>query len=384
MIPIIWRFLLVQYLKVVVLCVAAFVSVLLTMRLEDIARFVALDPSLPIVFLFILYQIPYILPIAVPIACLISSLILVQRLSKTHELTALRACGFSLKDCIFPLLLAGTLLSVANFYIVSELSTMSHFATGLWKSELRSLNPLLLLHNKHLMRTKGAYFDTLGHSRLGETAEDAVMAVPNKRNRRISLLLARELSPFEDAFLGRGMALVTTQESDDTEGFDELAIENIAESTTSAQEFGRLIQQKVWKINNDHLQLPQLLSRLDEEKSRLVDAEAAEMPSSALKSIKKQVNACYAEILRRISVAAAPLTFTLMGTAFGLSISRGRSNKGTIFVIALASLYLIAYFAANSVEEYLAISAAFYLVPHVVIAASSLAVLRRISRGIEA
>ena len=38
-------------------------------------------------------QIPYILPIAIPVSCLITAMLLFQRLSKTHELTAFRTCG---------------------------------------------------------------------------------------------------------------------------------------------------------------------------------------------------------------------------------------------------------------------------------------------------
>ena len=118
MFPIIWRFLLNQYLKVMVLCAAAIIVVLLTTRLDEIAHFASLDASFVIVLLFVLYQIPYILPIAIPVSCLVSSILLVQRLSRTHELTAMRACGMALKDFIAPIVIAGSLLTIVNFYFV--------------------------------------------------------------------------------------------------------------------------------------------------------------------------------------------------------------------------------------------------------------------------
>jgi lipopolysaccharide export system permease protein len=187
--PILWRYLLAQYLKVLCLCTFSFVAILLTTRLDDIAHFASLGSQGLIILQFTLYQIPYILPIALPISCLISTVILIQRLSSTHELTAMRASGLPLKDILAPILLAAAILSIFNFYVVSELATKSHLETSLLKNELRSVNPLLLLHNKHLMKLKGFYFDTTGASRMGETASDVILAMPNKKNQSINVIL---------------------------------------------------------------------------------------------------------------------------------------------------------------------------------------------------
>lgn len=379
MIPIFWRFLLNQYLKVTIFCIIAFVAVLLTTRLDSIAHFTALDAPLGIVLLYVLYQIPYILPIAIPIACLISSILLVQRLSVTHELTALRACGVSIKDFIVPILLAASFLSVINFYVVSELATTSHFSTNLWKTELRSINPLLLLRNKHLMKLKGAYFDAMGDSRLGESASEVVIAMPNSSNGRITLLLADELRSDGDAFLGKGVTLVTTTESKTSEGFDPLGIENIEESTTSSGDFSQLMQRKSWKVNNDYLSMPLLLSRLAEERTALHQATT----HGQRLSITKRVHQCYSEVMRRLSVAVAAFTFTLLGVSFGISISRNRSNRCLFCVITLAAMYLMAYFAARDFEHQLFISSLFYFIPHLIIITLSIWFLRRISKGIE-
>ncbi len=187
MFPIIWRYLLSHYFKVMGLCTVSFIAVLLTARLDEIAHFAVLSPTPQLAALFILLQIPYILPIVIPVSCLISSILLVQRLSKTHELTAFRACGISLKDFLTPILFSAILVGIFNFFIVSELATYSHYQTGIWKEELRSMNPLLLLRNKRLMRVKGGFFNTIGESLNGKIAEHAVLALPNKSQSRISL-----------------------------------------------------------------------------------------------------------------------------------------------------------------------------------------------------
>jgi lipopolysaccharide export system permease protein len=165
--PILWRYLLVHYFKVLFFCTIAFIIILFTMRLDEIAHFITLGASGLYLLLFTLYQIPYILPIAIPISSLISTILLIQRLSKDHELTALRASAIAIRSILAPILLAAAFLSVLNFYIVSEIATSSHLASGVLKTELRSINPLLILNNKHLMHSKGYHFDILGSSQQG-------------------------------------------------------------------------------------------------------------------------------------------------------------------------------------------------------------------------
>ena len=104
--PIIWRYLLRSYFQVLALCVSGFIAVLLVLRFSEIARFASSGLRKLKVLLFTLYQIPYILPIAVPVSCLIASILLFQRLSHTHELTAFRTCGLGLKPIIYPLIYA--------------------------------------------------------------------------------------------------------------------------------------------------------------------------------------------------------------------------------------------------------------------------------------
>jgi len=103
--PVVWRLLLSQYLKVLLLSIVAIICVLMTTRLDELAQFAVLGASAPHIWLFALYQIPYILPIALALSALLSSVLLMQRLSGHYELTALRACGYGLSNVITPILL---------------------------------------------------------------------------------------------------------------------------------------------------------------------------------------------------------------------------------------------------------------------------------------
>jgi lipopolysaccharide export system permease protein len=378
--PILWRYLMSQFFKISLFCVLAFIAVLLTMRLDEIAHFAALGAPLSYIFLFVFYQIPYILPIAIPISCLIASFLLLQRLSQTHELTALRACGFALKDILAPLLITAVFLSFVNFWIVSEAATHSHLTTNKLKSELRSINPLLLLHNKHLMRLKGIYFEALGPSRVGESAEDIVLAIPNRHQNRIQLLVGRRLRASPSLFIGQQATLISSFQTEEEDDFDNLLVENMEEFVTAVQDFSHLLQKNVWTINNE---LSFLLTRISEQREALLQAKQQQAPSSEIKDLQSQMSRSIADIARRASIATATFAFTLMGTAFGMSIGRKRKNISLFIAIGLTTLYLAAFFVAKGLDRNWILAAALYLAPLGLLISASLLFLRRISRGIE-
>lgn len=378
--PLLWRYLLKQYIKVFVLCVLAFIAILITMRLEDIAYFATLGPNLKSVILYVFQQIPYILPIALPIAALISSILLMQRLSRAYELTAMRSLGFALRDILAPIVLASLFFSAVNFYIVSELSTTSHFNAGMLKNELRAVNPLLLLHNRHVMRMKGFYFDTLGASRIGEYAQDIVFLAPNRQSERLNLVLAKELQATPSFFKGSSVTLLTTQAENAQN--ENLMIENIQENKTATEDFSQILEKKMWTVNNDHLRLPLLLVRMDELSDSLKQ-ERLSSNNDTIRQARHTYRASITEIFRRLSLAIAVFSFTLMGVAFGISITRNHSNKGIIFVIALGAFYMIAFFIAKNFDYALGIAASLYLVPHAIIIAISSWALYRTTYGVE-
>lgn len=381
--PIVWRYLITYFLKIATVCVLAFVAILLTMRLDEIAHFAALGAPLNYLLIFVLNQIPYILPIAIPLSCLIASLILVQRLSSSHELTALRACGFSLFDILMPIILTSAFLSLANFWISSELATRSHLQTNLLKNELRSINPLLLLHNKHLMRLKGFYFETLGDSRVGESAADVVLAIPNKHQQRINLMIAKDLKASSTNFTGQGVTLITGAANEQEESFDHLLIENMGKAVTNVQDFSNLLQKKVWTVNNDYLQMSLLLARIQEQRQMLQEAKLKGLDKAQLKSLRMQLNRSLSDIIRRFSIALAVISFTLMGASFGIHISRKRQYRTLYLAIALTTLYLVAFFVAKGVDHNRWLTITLYLVPHFLIMMAAIIILKRIGKGIE-
>jgi len=126
--------------------------------------------------------------------------------------------------------------------------------------------------------------------------------------------------------------------------YDTVIIENIGTSLTSIPDFSQILQKKVWKVNHDHLKMSLLLVRMYEEERAFALAKHQSSSTSDVKVLKRALNRNYSEIVRRIMTGVSIFTFTLMGAVFGMGISRNRSNKGIIYVIAMTALYLISFF----------------------------------------
>lgn len=367
--PILWRYLIKNYLQVFLLGVTAFIAILLTSRLEEIAHFASFGAEGKLVLLFALLQVPYILPIAVPVACLISSILLMQRLSKDHELTAIRSSGFSLKEICAPLIFSSLFLSLFNFYTVSELATLGHLQSNLLKNELRSVNPLLLLHNKYLLRVKGIYYEALGPSKMGQSASQVLIAMPSEKQHALNLIMADKLVASDSQFTTEKLTLFTPTSSS-KEGFQNTLIESFDTSRSSITDFSHLIQKKITQINHDNLNMRLLLVRLRDLKN-----EAAS---------SKEIRLIYADIARRISAGLSPFIFTLMGLAFGITISRSKKSSQLLFPIGLAAIYLICFFAAKSLGNQIFLVSALYLIPQLLIILISLRKMQNISHGVGA
>jgi lipopolysaccharide export system permease protein len=140
-----------------------------------------------------------------------------------------------------------------------------------------------------------------------------------------------------------------------------------------------MLKDEVWRLNNDHLKMRLLLLRINEDR-KLLDF----MPASSAEyaAAKARIVRSTAEIIRRLSVAIAVFTFTLMGTAFGMTITRTRNARSVILVVGLAALYLVAFFMAKGWSNHLLLASALYTLPHVCIIGCSFRVLSRISRGV--
>jgi lipopolysaccharide export system permease protein len=363
--PILWRYLLRNFFQVFLLCVSSFISVLIVIRFQEIARFATSGaPKLKVV-LFALLQIPYILPIAIPVSCLIAAILLFQRLSHTHELTAFRACGLRLKSITTPILFAGFFLTLVNFTVSSELSPRSRSLSKMLIYEMAMSNPLFILQKESLIKLKSAYYD-IGALKANNYAEDVLIVVKNTSAERLTLMSASGLALKGDLLKGDHVTFISSIDPKQESGFDHLVIENQGEMNTKAADLSQFLQTMDWSTSFEYLPLRMILAHEIAVKNRFAIGKSARL-----------------EIARRISISLATFTFTLIGLSFGMQISRNRSKKGILWAIGLSAFFLVCFITAKSMRHAPLLSTWIYLLPHPLIALIVLRGLKAIRRGVE-
>lgn len=363
--PIIWRYLLRSYFQVLLLCVTAFIGVLLVLRFQEIARFAASGAPLLKVAFFTLLQVPYILPIAIPVSCLIAAILLFQRLSHTHELTALRTCGCGLKTITAPLLFAGFFLTLATFSIASDVSPRCRSLSKQQILEMAAANPLFLLQKESMIKLKNAYYD-IGVLKANRYAEDVLIVAKNTSNGRMTVMSAKELSLKGDLLKGEKVAFISSVDPKTQGGFDRLVIENQAEMNTKAANMSQFLQAADLSTNYEYLSSRSILALDFAKKGRFVISKSARV-----------------ELAKRLSISLAAFTFTMIGLAFGMQISRNRSKKGIVRAISLAALFLVCFIAAKSFRHSPSIATAILLFPHPLIILLCFKSMKSIQRGVE-
>ena len=361
--PILWRYLLRNYFQVFFLCVSVFISVLLVLRFQEIARFITSEASFTKIALFALYQIPYILPIAIPISCLISSLLLFQKLSCYQEITALRTIGLSLQKIVLPILTSGFLLVLVNAMIAFELGPICRSKARMLIYETVTSNPLFILQKQSPIKLKNIYID-LQVSRGAKFAEDVIIALKNNSN-RLNLLSFKNLALVNEELEGNTISYISSFDSKQEYGFDHLMIENQDHMKIKAIQLGQFMQHTNWLSHHDYLTLRMLLAK--------------ECLETHVKIPKKIL----IEIVKRTSIAFAPFTFTLIGTCLGLQIGRNQSKKKAIWAISLAAFFMLCFIIAKSMYPNALLAISLLLIPHPLIAWASYRQLKLVSKGIE-
>ena len=360
MIPIFWRYLLRSYFKVFFLSLATFASILIISRFKEIARFAALCGQGPKICLFILYQLPYILPLAIPISALLSSLLLFQGLSRSHELTAFRTASLSIRTLLFPMLFAATLLSFAHFSICFSVAPYCGREAKAILYRETSANPLVLMQRQNLIKIKDAYLN-MSVKKEGKIAEDLLLITHSETNHRLNLFSAKNLQICGQMLHGHGVAFLAHLPSEEKEMFEPLFIENQTAMSTEAPILSTSLKKHRPKVDPNGLSLKMLYLRSLEP--------------------GKHGKAAWVEILRKVSLSLAVVTFTLLGAAFGMQEGRTFSKKGSLVVFLFTLIFLMSYLGLKELKNHLFLSYLAALLPHLSILLACCYRLRNLSRG---
>lgn len=273
-------------------------------------------------------------------------------MSRSFELTALRAAGLSLKTILAPLLIYSFFLSLLNFVICAEIAPFCRREGKTMIYHETSSNPLLLLQRQKLVRIKDAYLRL--DAKDDETIKDLTLIAPHESTGRLSLLSARKLWIEENLLTGKDLAIVSYLPSDP--GFDHLLIENQSMMSTSAP----LLSQAL-KKHRPHLDINALSFKMLQIHTK---------PQQAL-----------IEMLRRISLACAVFSFTFLGCSFGIEEGRNPTKQNLFFALLLTLSVLMSYLLGKELKSNAFLAMLAFLLPHPFIWLCSSIHLTRISKG---
>ncbi|MDN3507715.1 MAG: LptF/LptG family permease [Simkaniaceae bacterium] len=344
MIPLLWRYMLKSYLKVFTLCLISFIAILLVTRSQDIAKFAALSSEWKMIGLFISYQIPYLLPLAIPISCLISATILAQRLSRSHELTSMRASGISLALIGAPIMIITGFLALANLYIASEIAPQSRIRGKRVLFETAAKNPLILMQKNKLLKIKDSYVD-MEMIRSPHLAGNVIFAFRNPSTGRINVIAADELELKQSVFHGKDVAILSTTESKEEAAFDPTILENRKTVEAEAMLVTELLQASSMQLGYEYFPLKQMLIKGKEEG-------------------QKAQSVIIFEIYRRLFFFLAPFTLAYIGLVFGTQIGRRSRQNNVFWIVILTGVVFVLYLAAKSFEGKPLLAFLFFFAPH--------------------
>jgi len=105
------QYILKEFLKALAFTIMVFVGLYIIAKLvDDMRTFVNHQPSISLIILYYLYQIPYFFVQILPLAVLLSALFSLGQLGRHNELIAMRSCGISFYRIATPILSAALIL----------------------------------------------------------------------------------------------------------------------------------------------------------------------------------------------------------------------------------------------------------------------------------
>jgi lipopolysaccharide export LptBFGC system permease protein LptF len=287
-------------------------------------------------------------------------------MSSTNELTSLRASGLSINSIVAPILFVGFCLFLCNLFIVSEITSRCRLQSKNILYEQSSKNPLLLLHRQELLHIKNSYVDFSSFD-ASKGVSDLLFIAPDNLSNSLDLLMAKKLKLKDSKLYGKNIATLFHMPTNNNDSYDSLILENKKTMTTIASELSKFLKFGSYHISSSSfLPLRMLIANYKLEKEK-----------------KKKIAKISTECSRRIAIGFSAFSFTYLGIAFGIDISRVKSKR-KILIAALLALFIFSTFAlAKSTKTHSLYFCLIYLLPQVLPLIIAKKTITKVSRGIE-
>jgi lipopolysaccharide export system permease protein len=371
-----------EYCRALCICLFGIVALLLSTKLEEVARFVALGASIGRIFLFILYQIPYILQIALPLSSLVAGFTVLSTMSSSGELTAARSSGYSLSSILAPISLLSFTISILMMWGMFDLSSKSHLAAKTLEINVREEEPLAFVQSGRFLAEHGIALELTGSIRTGEEAKDLLLCLTSPGSDRLSMIILKKAHTEAKALLGNSMTVISSRPPQiQDQKFGSLVIENADAKKTPTDFVYEMVQRRSWKPTADHFSMSVVRAK-QQELAR--EVKVSEYNGHSAKKQKKLLNKYTSEPFRRLSLSLAVFSLCLAGAVSGIRTSRipARLLHAAGPLLAFG-VFIAAYLAGKNLDDVAPAAIFFYLIPHPILWKFASTLKTRLEHGME-
>lgn len=378
--PTIWKYLIKSWLGIFATSLLGIITLLLSTKLDEVARFISLGASISRILFFILLQIPYVLQIALPVSGCLAGFLLFLRLSENGELVAARSVGYSISSLLRPIVWITSIGSILMFGWIFDLSAKSHLAAKKLEYDVRSEEPLAMVQSSQFLQNQGYSLELEGSLRTGGCAKNLIVCFQKDIDDRLKLFLADTVHNKQGVLEADHFLALSTDKPKNLSSPSTLIIEQAEHKQTPTSHMDEFVEKKHWKVNADHCPMSSVWARMkDLQKETSVHAYQKSHAKTSAKELGKYIS----EPFRRLSLSLALTTLTLAGMLSGI-LSKRKGNKDRfVLPIVLFGFYMACYLAGKNMDALPIPSITCYLLPHPFLIAASLLLKKQAELGIE-
>jgi lipopolysaccharide export system permease protein len=367
-IPTLWRYYIKNWFQIFFTALFGIIILLLSTKLEEVARFIALGASFSKILFFILLQIPYVLQIALPVAGCAAGFFLFHRMSTNGELVAARAVGYSIMQMLTPLIGISCIGSLLMFGWMFNCAATSHLEAKKLEHDVRAQEPLALMQGSQFLGNQGYSLELEGSLRTGGSAKNMVICFHPSPESRLKLFSAKTVHNKEGSLEADDFLALSTEKPTDLLSPSTLIIEQAKKKVTPTLHINEVIEKKHWKINADHCPLSVVYARKkDLQQTLAVQLYNGEKGKNNSKELGKYTSEPY----RRLSLSLAFMTLTLAGALSGIQTRKKSKKEKYLIPIFLFGFYLACYLAGKSMDCLPWPAIVCYLLPHPILLIAS-------------
>ncbi len=350
--PLLWKHLLVSYIKAFFLVLLGFAGVGLFLRSKSFITILTSGATPWQSLLSPLTSLLFLLPLLIGLSSLIAAFLTAHRMSVCQEISVLSSYGLSLKQIFAPLLPLSLIFAAINLFLLAEAIPYSKYMIRKIYLTSNTMNPLLLLRKKALPFFTDSYIE-LDLDAEGKSGKNLSLLYFDEKGEKLSLVTADSLYCDEGDLIGKGYSLLTYLPSSKPT-FDHFILTHEKEAFVNGPFFSSFAKKK-HRTKTYQLSLKEILQDTSE------------------KGLAKSA--------KRLSQTLLPLTFALLGISFGLVSPKRKESFSHYFLFgSLILSYFLCHFLAKKISSsYLELF--FFLLPHFVLASFSLKRLYAYQRG---